>query len=104
MNKGITVETKPLSCRTLKMLMTDGDPVDLIDEMINDLTKDIKFNKHDLIFWAVALENLAAAFKSGFSADEDKTYQLMKNKIKAEVSHVYMSRDGFKEGFDGNDI
>ena len=46
MNKGITVETQPSSCRTLKMLMTDGDPVDLIDEMINDLTKDIKFNKH----------------------------------------------------------
>ena len=103
MNKGITVETQPLSCRTLKMLMTDGDPVDLIDEMINDLTKDIKFNKHDLIFWAVALENLSAAFKSGFSADENKTYNLLKDKIKAEVSHVYMSRDGFKEGFDGND-
>lgn len=103
MKKGITVETKPLSCRTLKMMMTDGDPVDLIDEMINDLTKDIEFNKHDLTFWVVALENLSAAFKSGFSAAENNTYQLLKNKIKAEVSHVYVSKDGFKEGFDGDD-
>ena len=103
MNKGITEETKPSSSRTLKMLMTNGDPVELIDEMIAELTKDIEFNKHDLIFWAVALENLSAAFKSGFSTDENKTYNLLKDKIKAEVSHVYMSKNGFKEGFDGND-
>jgi hypothetical protein len=83
--------------------MDDGDPAELIDEMIGELIDDITFNKHDLEFWVVALENLAAAFKSGFSAVKNNTYQLLKNKIKAEVSHVYVSKDGFKEGFDGND-
>lgn len=102
MKKGITVETKLSSCRSLKMLMTDGDPAELIDEMIGELIDDITFNKHDLMFWVTALENLAAAFKSGFTANENKTYQLLKDKIKAEVSRVYVSKNGFKEGFDDN--
>lgn len=101
-NKGINVYGRPSTSRVLKLLENKEDPIDLIDEMISEIAEACEFNRYDLTFWVIALENLAAAFKSGFRSEDKETYDLLKRKIQARIEHVYLSKDGFKEDFDGN--
>lgn len=103
MNTGINVECSRSKSRALKLLLTEGDPANLIGDMTEELTKGITFNKHDLAFWAIALESLAAGLKSDFSATEKELYNLLQSGIRTQITTVQVSKNGFKEGFDGND-
>ena len=102
-NKGINVYCRPSTSRVLKLVVNKEEPIDLIDEMISEIAEACEFNRYDLTFWVIALENLAAAFKSGFRSDEKESYDLLRRKIQARIEHVYLSKDVSKEDFDGND-
>ena len=77
-NKGINVYCRPSTSRVLKLVVNKEEPIDLIDEMISEIAEACEFNRYDLTFWVIALENLAAAFKSGFRSDEKESYDLLR--------------------------
>jgi hypothetical protein len=60
--------------------------------------KDIDIvNKHDIAFWVLALETLAASLKTEFSPAETELYKMLQEGIKTQVTRVQISKNGFKE-------
>jgi hypothetical protein len=79
------------------MMLTEGDPVDLIEEMTAELLEGVIVNQRDLAFWVMALETLAASLKTEFSPAQTEVYKLLQKGIKTQVTHVHISKTGFEE-------
>lgn len=103
MKNGIRVDCRPSTSRALKLMLSEGDPVDLLEEMTAELLEGVIVNKHDVTFWVMALETLAASLKTEFSPAETELYKALQEGIRTQVTRVHISKTGFEEGFDGND-
>ena len=97
MKNGIRVDCRPSTSRALKLMLTEGDPVDLIEEMAAELLEGVIVNKQDIAFWVMALETLAASLKTEFSPAETEVYKMLQEGIKTQVTRVQISKNGFKE-------
>ena len=97
MKNGIRVDCRPSTSRALKMMLSEGDPADLIDEMTAELLEGVIVNKQDIAFWVMALETLAAGLKTEFSPAQTGVYKMLQKGIKTQVTHVQISKNGFKE-------
>ena len=97
MKNGIRVDCRPSTSRALKLMLSEGDPVDLIEEMTAELLEGVIVNKQDIAFWVMALETLAAGLKTEFSPAETEVYKMLQKGIKTQVTHVQISKNGFKE-------
>ena len=97
MKNGIRVDCRPSTSRALKLMLTEGDPVDLIEEMAAELLEGVIVNKQDIAFWVMALETLAASLKTELSPAETEVYKMLQKGIKTQVTRVQISKNGFKE-------
>ena len=97
MKNGIRVDCRPSTSRALKMMLTEGDPADLIEEMTAELLEGVIVNKQDIAFWVMALETLAAGLKTEFSPAETEVYKMLQEGIKTQVTRVQISKNDFKE-------
>lgn len=70
MKNGIRVDCRPSTSRALKMMLSEDNPADLINEMTAELLEGVIVNKKDIAFWVMALETLAAGLKTEFSPAE----------------------------------
>lgn len=101
MKNGIRVDCRPSTSRALKLMLSEGDPVDLIEEMTAELLEGVIVNKQDIAFdiafWVMALETLAASLKTELSPAETEVYKMLQKGIKTQVTRVQISKNGFKE-------
>ena len=97
MKNGIRVDCRPSTSRALKMMLTEGDPADLIEEMTAELLEGVIVNKQDIAFWVMALETLAASLKTELSPAETEVYKMLQEGIKTQVTRVQISKNDFKE-------
>lgn len=98
MKNGIRIDFQPSTSRALKMMLSEGDPTDLIDEMTAELLEGVIINKQDIAFWVMALGTLAAGLKTELSPAQTEIYKMLQKGIKTQVTHVQISKNGFKEG------
>ena len=97
MKNGIRVDCRPSTSRALKMMLSEGDPADLIEEMTAELLEGVIVNKQDIASWVMALETLAAGLKTELSPAETELYKMLQKGIKTQVTRVQISKNGFKE-------
>lgn len=97
MKNGIRVDCRPSTSRALKLMLSEGDPVDLLEEMTAELLEGVIVNKHDIAFWVLALETLAASLKTEFSPAETELYKTLQEGIETQVTRVKIRKNDFKE-------